>query len=525
MSRTTWLVALVVGVLGLAPCVAQADDPHISGMEAIVTTPAPPVPTVAYPFALDVTYDGSAPGWVRGSVFEWVDGDWSLLNDGCWYNGCVVGVEADSAEEIARPHDRRFKAVLYSEGREYDSAVLVVHERRLHYTIAVDFDSSPGYITTYIPNSMGGTDLSTVIHDDGSVATSCNVYWNYCNAEITTGHVYYASVEDEDGNVYGITPSYLATSSTTATKETANKVDLVRLGLVYPTPTDVCETLLTYQGTHFAESTVSDQELACETAVANRDTMSNLLRAVAAAGGGSSVLWWLMHDGTVSQLSTPTAWPDYELPATRDLPLVWQAPVINVADHYKLQERGKDLTAEAAEALSRACLWNVSRIGNAREDCANLPVFFSGSDVEEATEHDLEAIAGMNRVAPHPEWVKLNYEYGAGKERYQNRNWYRSVSPCDVRTIPAGQQCDEYPFWASEQGGDPALVPPPHLRFIDSTDNQYQGSRFGSFVTSCGLRSGPPPESGGNARGGDVFLMIPVPPDLDIPTTWLCNRD
>lgn len=201
------------------------------------------------------------------------------------------------------------------------------------------------------------------------------------------------------------------------------------------------------------------------------------------------------------------------MPALEDLPQVWQGAVINVADHYMLHARGKDLAQAAAISLATACLWNASRITNAREDCASMPIFFTGSDVAEATDHDIEAITGQ------PEWVKLNYEAAGAKT--QSRTWYRSVAPCDVRGR-TGQQCDEYPFWATEQGGPDALVRP-HLRYIDGDDNTLQGSRHGNFVTSCGLRTGTPQERG-NAIGGTAFLMVPVPPALSVPTTYLCNR-
>ncbi len=516
---TVSLAVLALALLAVAPGVALARDPRIVEIEAFVATPSPPVPTASYAFALEVSYDDSLPGWVTGSVFELVSGRWRLLVEGCSYSTCTANVEADAPEGLYSPRDRTFKAVLYNEGSEYDSRALVVHERRPHFTIDVDLESSPGYFTTYIEESEGGTELSTVIYEDGSAVERCDIYWSYCNAAMSTGHVYYASVEDPEGHVYGISPSYLATSSTTATKETTDKVDLVRLGALYAGTSDVCTMLLGYDGTHVGRSSVSDQELACEAAVTGRETMSNVLRAVAAAGGGTAVLWWLEHQVTIQTLSPSwptTPWPDYDLPAPGALPQVWQGAVINLADHYMIHS--KDLTQTAAETIAAACLWNGSRITNARDDCANLPIFISGSDVEEATNHDLEAISGLNGATPHPQWAKLNYEASGAKSG--TRNWYRSVAPCD-RLGRTEQQCDEYPFWATEQGGPLAPVQP-HLKYISRSDNTYQGSRYGSFVTVCGLRTGTP-QSGANATGGTTFLMIPIPPSLGIPTGWLCN--
>lgn len=58
---------------------------------------------------------------------------------------------------------------------------------------------------------------------------------------------------------------------------------------------------------------------------------------------------------------------------------------------------------------------------------------------------------------------------------------------------------------------------------LDGDDNVLQGSRYGAFVTSCGLRTGTPQE-GANAIGGTAFLVVPIPSRLGIPSTWLCNR-
>ena len=522
--RRLWLVVLAVGVLlaGFSSLAASDPlDPHLTTFEAFMDNPDL-VPTVGYAFGLEAHYNDSMPGWVHGSMFEWIDGDWSLLTDSCFYVSCVTGVEADSPEEIARAHDRRFRIVLYSEGDPYDSMDLVVHEKRLHFTITMDFENLPGYVMTYIPNAMGNTDLSTVIHEDGSAINSCNIWWNNCSAEIADGHVYYASVEDRDGNVYGMTPSYRATSSTTATKETADQVDLSRLGTLYPTTTDVCNTLLTFPyGSHVEEESPTDQYLACDTAVANRLSMTALLQAVAVAGTGTTgVLWWLEHQGTVQVLSPnwPTVpWPDAQVPAIEDLPQVWQGAVIGLADHYMLQARGRDLTQAAAMAIAATCLWDASGIANDGLDvCRTLPIFVTGSDVAEATDHDVEAIAD------NPSWFKLNYEASGAKTG--QHSWVNSKAPCNSRT-PSGQQCDEYPFWASEQGGPYARPTTAHLRYIDEDDNQLQGSRYSTFIRYCGLTTGTRPEGEANATGGTTFLVVALPSGLGIPSyTRLCNR-
>jgi hypothetical protein len=521
VMRPWWLVMLAACLLAAVPCVAQATS--ITGFTTFPNG-GPSVPTMSWPFGLQVTYSDRLSPWDTGKLYEETGGGRVTLTSSCIYYGCAVNAPGDTSTDYAHPPTRTFEIVLYhtDTGAAYDQRTLVVHERRLHFDLDADFDWSPGLFHVTVPWHEGGTLLDTIIYRDGSEVKRCNVYWSHCETPVTAGAVYYAAVKDPDGNVYGITPSYLATSSTTGVKETADNVDLVRLGALFASTSDVCNTLLNYPyGTH-VEGSPTDQWVACDTAVRNGSSMWDLLRSVAAAGGGTTaVLWWLEHQQTIQVLSPDwptTTWPDAQVPAIPDLPQSWQGAILNVADAYMLQAGGTDLTQAAAEAIAAACLWNASRVTNARMDCVNLPVFVTGSDVAEATDHDIEAIVR------YPQWVKLNYESSAGKaaEPYQDRYWFRSQDDCLV-AHDEDESCDEYPFWASEQGGSLAR-PLPSLRYIDSLDNRNQGLRYGNFVTSCGLTTGTPQE-GANSTGGTAFLVVPLASGLGIPSyTRLCNR-
>jgi hypothetical protein len=517
--RLSWLVLLTVGVLGLGSCVAQAEDPHVTDFRWFPYV-GPAVPTMGFPFGVQASYDPWMPGWISGTIFEETGGTERELTT-CWYASCVVGVPGDPSDDYAHPRARTFKISLYNEGSEYESQTLVVNQRRLHFGLEGDFDWSPGLFHVTLSQSIGGTDLDTIIRENGREVTSCNVYWDYCTTPVTSGASYSATVEDPEGNVYGISASYRATSSTTGTKETADQIDLPRLGALFPTTSAVCDTLLNFQGSHLDNSTVSDQELACQAGVANRLSMTALLQAVIASGTGTTAVgWWLMHQGTVQVLSPAwptTPWPDAQVPAIDDLPEVWQGATLGLADHYMLQARGADLTQAAAMAIAATCLWDASGISNDGLDvCRTLPIFVTGSDVAEATDHDVEAIAS------NLEWFKLNYEASGAKNG--THSWVRSAAPCDGET-PSGQQCDEYPFFASEQGGPYTSGPRPHLRYIDASDNTLQGTRYSTFIGYCGLTTGTRPEGRANATGGSTFLVVALPSGLGIPSyTRLCNR-
>jgi hypothetical protein len=162
--------------------------------------------------------------------------------------------------------------------------------------------------------------------------------------------------------------------------------------------------------------------------------------------------------------------------------------------------------------LAKGCLESSANAGSSgSSDCEKLPIFASGSDVPSATSHDLKALLA------HPEWGELDYESVAAKEAKMfegskvKRKWFNSVAPCSSPPPSESEQCDEYPFFATQQGG-PLATPAPSLEYIDEEDNQEQGSKYGAFVTSCHLAT------------RVHFLAVPLPPSLGIPTTRLCNE-
>jgi hypothetical protein len=151
-------------------------------------------------------------------------------------------------------------------------------------------------------------------------------------------------------------------------------------------------------------------------------------------------------------------------------------------------------------------------------DCGRegLPIFLTGSDTPESSQHDLDAILGLNGETPHPQWVSLNYVNEANQ--VGSRGWYRDDPACDGSSQPDKLDCDEFPFFSVRQGG-PSAQPVPSLRVLPSGDNRSQGSRLGTFYGLCGMQSGT--NSGGGVVGGDRFLLIPVPSGL--PTLSLCK--
>ena len=177
----------------------------------------------------------------------------------------------------------------------------------------------------------------------------------------------------------------------------------------------------------------------------------------------------------------------------------------------RLQTLNADLSAPAATAVARQCLYVLGKRGlNGSAECQRYPVFASGSDVPAATKHDLEAIRSW---LP---WTLLNYDE-RGKSKPGYGTWYRTISPCIQGTYDGStHQCDEFPFMSTLQGGpDPLGGRQPDLKPISAADNMLQGSLlYHRFYAKCGFTV---------RTDNPEFLNLSVSPVGPIPTTGLCN--
>lgn len=232
----------------------------------------------------------------------------------------------------------------------------------------------------------------------------------------------------------------------------------------------------------------------------------------------------------------------------------------------RLAQRAPDsgYTAAEFETIARQCAHLASLANLAPDTCDQLPIFVSGRDVLEATDHDLEALTGMVRdpsgatgayipsttigytlppavvggslsppiadyrptVGPYfrPGWVLQHWEGGdaSGKKKY---DWYSGHPTCMAGVVNDELDCDEFPLFAAEEGGRPAAHTP-HMRLVPETPNRSQGGKFGRVPSSCHLASGTPPpdRSTSNALGGSPFIFLPMPEATVGPATnWICD--
>lgn len=102
-------------------------------------------------------------------------------------------------------------------------------------------------------------------------------------------------------------------------------------------------------------------------------------------------------------------------------------------------------------------------------------VLLPGQDTPQSTEHVKDAISSW---IP---WVFLI----RGPE--QSRYWLQKDPRCTAHyQNPGSNNCDEYPYNKTRQGGGGAK-PLPSLRVIPAWDNQLAGNKLGYFYTSCNL--------------------------------------
>ena len=270
------------------------------------------------------------------------------------------------------------------------------------------------------------------------------------------------------------------------------------------TALEVCAATATVPGPR-STSSLPNHTVACMAAAnAPGATTLSVLRALASTPTGRAVIATISRDFISTPPWVNTVAPETQIPtpppAHQDsLGPIWRKTAI--VSSVKLRNAG--LTDEQVSVAVDECLKQVAaaRLGtDPYNECVSKPIFLSGRDVPEATDHDIEALA------TNPAWVALNYE---NRDR---TDWYTS----DPRCIGKGsdQQCDEYPFNATAQGGQFA-APPVSLKPINDLQNMAQGTYYGAFVTACKVRD----------RQAMDFLAIPIPAAAgSVPTFRVCNN-
>jgi hypothetical protein len=176
---------------------------------------------------------------------------------------------------------------------------------------------------------------------------------------------------------------------------------------------------------------------------------------------------------------------------------------------------GWGIAQAAATAIAAACVavFASAQIVDSDTICSGkkLPIFITGGlTTPKSTEHDLEAL-DLN-----PTWLFLNRgpnsEDADGNDGFARRDWYRAKPACIEKS--ADQDCDEFPFYSTVQGG-PAfgIYPEGHLKGVLSSDNRSQGSSVGAFYRKCGM----------TVDSRKRFLVVAVD-DIIVPTLGICPR-
>lgn len=158
------------------------------------------------------------------------------------------------------------------------------------------------------------------------------------------------------------------------------------------------------------------------------------------------------------------------------------------------------------------------------DECHRMRMFVTGSDAAQARDHDARVIAQKPHLARLNYW-KSTEKVAAGVVR----QWYVGIPPCDTYDTTT-HHCDEYPFFSTTQGydrnydNDPVTGavdgnPIPDIEPILSGDNVKQGNLLSAFYNTarCNMTS-----ASSNGQGGTPYLAIPLPPDIPIPTHFLC---
>jgi hypothetical protein len=495
----------------------HAEIQSISTGDALSGSSHVTVEILPYDFGLSVEADSSSIR-VPDSTMARAQVNRDLSNTG--YRIHIVDDDGETADSICgnsdscaknvyapwsvnpNPTTKQFHAEVRSFVTGHVAAVsnpVTVVRRRFLFDVQLAFQAQTGggwRATATVNRDLYNTGYQLKLRQIGGSDVCLSGGYPECVGAVAVGNTYRAVVENATGHVAGQSAAWTLTADGPV-EETAGDVDLAALALALQ-GSDLCTRVgLAPYKTELVPPATSggDQWEVCVNLVqAGKGTLA-ILAAIAATEGGHATINWLVSD-SIKEAPAPGAEPDADnATAPRPLPLPWLPDVSGLAPTLTLLN--PDLPQEWADNVANQCLFLMARAGeNGFRNCKQLPIFASGADVPQATNHDLEALTS------HFSWVQLNYEFGQTKP---GAGWQTCPD------IQPGQQCDEYPFFATLQGG-PSAVPTPDLKAINSTQNMSQGGKYSAFSASCL-----------NRETGRPFLGIPLPPAWEIPTLALCN--
>ena len=337
----------------------------------------------------------------------------------------------------------------------------------------------------------------------------------------------------------------------TISDEAMQYVDLGFLTGLFASESDeqvVLDFCATPEATYFEESSVCDEGLDYETAIAAgegreqafKDAMKKLGQAT--AGFMGSLIMSHFVEPSPPQAVPQTPPPPPPAPSDPSPPEVISGPTPTYEDWLAelYQQRaavgGYELSPATAQTGARECVkqttWAIESGAAIQspfgDPCAELPIFFPGRNsfapgTAPTTQHDWDAITGSGGVDhSSPSWIQLNFVNAPDRKASGlDRGWYK---PSICQPIPSQRDCDEYPFFATAQSGPASFAGPPgaSVRLLDYSDNRSQGSRYGWFVKRCALVSGGADKNTA-ASQGSPFLVIPIPSPAAPITFGVCG--
>ena len=171
---------------------------------------------------------------------------------------------------------------------------------------------------------------------------------------------------------------------------------------------------------------------------------------------------------------------------TTGVSLVGSLLVLN-GDSSRVDKQVTPADIAIARVRAKTCVQN----GN--DDCGlGIPAVIFGSDTWDATNHYWEAqtFMGLPQI--------LN------RGPASNSGWYTRLSVPECLGRGTSQQCDEYPFNSTIQGGrENYALGRVSLKLVNGIHNGMAGALLNSMFTTCGVKVGPATDS--------TFAAIPVP--------------
>ncbi len=246
------------------------------------------------------------------------------------------------------------------------------------------------------------------------------------------------------------------------------------------------------------------------------------LKSAVATLGAAAVIAIIAHaiNGTAPKTTTSTVWPPAPTTGSgsggsdQGLASI-ERQLMSRRDATNYPQASYRPTDQEVRSMASQCQSQALAGYFSLEDCLTKTLFLPGAAAMGAAQNDASAISGGAPAQLH---------FVTSSSNALQRGWYKASSTpndCQLPYDGATINCDEYPFYSTNEAGPPNTLNPigATLKLVPALENREEGRQLQAMTTTCAMQSGSTVSA---PLLGTAYLVAPMPNVLP-RTAFICG--